>query len=92
MPSYVCFFKLLYTVYLLIYNLYLSIGFVTDGEFNSLRTQGSKRPVSVIQLIMDAKNEARAIPSKEIEKFFTPVNKGTVLYTNIIPYLQIDFI
>ena len=36
-------------------------GFVTDGEFNSLRTQGSQRPVSVIQLIMDAKGEARAI-------------------------------
>lgn len=52
-------------------------GFVTDGEFNSLRTQGSQRPVSVIQLIMDAKSEARAIPSKDIEKFFKTVNKGT---------------
>ena len=69
MPSYICSYKLLYSVYLLLYNLYLSIGFVTDGEFNSLRTQDSKRPVSVIQLIMDAKKEARAITSKKIEKF-----------------------
>jgi hypothetical protein len=51
-------------------------GFVTDGEFNSLRTQGKDRPVSVIQLIMDANNEARAIPAKEIEKFFKSVKKG----------------
>ena len=29
-------------------------GFVTDGEFDSLQMQGSQRPVSVIQLIMDA--------------------------------------
>ena len=36
-----------------------------------------KRPVSVIQLIMDAKNEARAMPSK-IEKFFQSVKKGSV--------------
>lgn len=51
-------------------------GFVTDGEFNSLRTQGKDRPISVIQLIMDARNEARAIPAKEIEKFFKPVKTG----------------
>ena len=43
-----------------------------------MRTQGKDRPVSVIQLIMDAKNEARALPSKEIEKFFKCVKKGTL--------------
>lgn len=41
---------------------------VTNVGFNSFRTQSSKRPVSLIQLIMDAKNEARAMPSKDIEK------------------------
>ena len=67
-------------------------GFVTDGEFNSLPTQGKDRPVSIIQLIMDAKNEARAIPAKEIEKFFKSVKKGNytvvlLLYhtCNVIP-------
>ena len=43
-----------------------------------MRTQGKDRPVSVIQLIMDAKNEARALPSKEIEKFFKCVKQGTL--------------
>ena len=59
-------------------------GFVTDGEFNSLKTQGSKRPVSVIQLTMDAKNEAQAIPSKNIEKFFRSVSKGTLYCMTIL--------
>ena len=31
------------------------IGTVTDGEFNSLRTQGSTRPLHLWQLIHDAK-------------------------------------
>lgn len=34
------------------------VGFVTDGEFNSIRTMGSSRPISIIQLIMDSKAEA----------------------------------
>ncbi len=73
--SWLCkFFVVLHNI-----NLVLFIkGYVTDGEFNSLRTQGTNRPVSVIQLIMDAKNEARAIHSKDIEKFFKSVKKGTV--------------
>ena len=57
-----------------------------------MRTQGKDRPVSVIQLIMDAENEARAIPAKEIEKFFKSVKKGNytvvlLLYhtSNVIP-------
>jgi hypothetical protein len=34
------------------------LGFSSDGEFNSLRTMGSKRPISVIQIIMNAKSKA----------------------------------
>lgn len=33
------------------------VGCVTDGEFNSIRTMGSGRPISIIQLIMDSKAE-----------------------------------
>ena len=33
----------------------LSIGFVTDGEFNSLRTKGAKRSLHLVQLIRDAR-------------------------------------
>lgn len=51
-------------------------GFVTDGEFNSLRTLGSQRPVSIIQLIMDAKKEANSISFRRIERFRRPKHVG----------------
>ena len=54
----------------------LFLGFVTDGEFNSLRTQGTSRPVSVIQLIMDAKSEARSTSSRQIESYPKPIRRG----------------
>ena len=40
-------------------------GFVTDGEFNSLRTRGEKRPLHVVQLI----REARESVSRNSETF-----------------------
>ena len=48
-----------------------NVGFVTDGEWNSIRTQGSERPVSVIQLLMDARKEAKSIRVTEIKKYLT---------------------
>ncbi|XP_073247312.1 uncharacterized protein [Porites lutea] len=51
------------------------VGFVTDGEFNSLRTKGSQRPVSVIQLMADAKSKAKSIPASRIARYLTPKNK-----------------
>lgn len=51
-------------------------GFVTDGEFNSLRTKGSQRPVSIIQLIMDAKKEANSISFRRIERYLRPKHVG----------------
>ena len=39
----------------------ISSGFTTDGEFNSLQTMGHKCPISVIELIKGAKNQARHI-------------------------------
>ena len=47
------------------------VGFVTDGEWNSMRTQGSHRPVSVIQLMMDAKKKANKVHINEIRQFLT---------------------
>ena len=43
----------------------LSIGFVTDGEFNSLRTKGAKRPLHLVQLIRDARESV----SKKSEQY-----------------------
>ncbi|XP_028518506.1 uncharacterized protein LOC114576310 isoform X2 [Exaiptasia diaphana] len=48
-------------------------GFVTDGEFNSLRTAGSERPISIVQLIMDSRNEAKKINSNTIAKYLRPI-------------------
>lgn len=39
----------------IIYLFLFCIGTVTDGEFNSLRTQGSTRPLHLWQVIHDAK-------------------------------------
>ena len=59
-------------------------GFVTDGEFNSLRTMGSSRPISIIQLIMDSKAEARHINVNTIRQYLTPVKVQGILrkFTN----------
>ena len=54
--------------------------FSTDGEFNSLRTMGSHRPISVIQLMMNARTQARSISVKVIEQYLRPV-KGKQIFT-----------
>lgn len=45
------------------------VGFVTDGEFSSLRTMGNSGPISIIQLISDARAEARSMPSRRMESY-----------------------
>ena len=50
----------------------IGVGSVTDGEFNSLRTNGINRPISVIEIIKEAKAEARSTHVKEIRKYLTP--------------------
>lgn len=52
---------------------FILIGFSSDGEFNSLRTMGSKRPISVIQLMMNARAKARSMSVKAIEKCVRPI-------------------
>lgn len=44
-------------------------GFVTDGEFNSLRTMGSERPISILQLISDARQKAKSTSVTKIAKY-----------------------
>lgn len=56
-------------------------GFTTDGEWNKIRTQGSQRPVSIIQLMMDSKEEAKSIPVRRIEQYLTP---GMCVKHNVI--------
>lgn len=44
---------------------------MTDGEFNSLRTMGSERPISLLQLISDSRKMARSMRVSQIEHYFT---------------------
>lgn len=50
----------------------IGVGSVTDDEFNSLRTSGINRPISIIEIIKQAKAEARSTHVKQIRKFLTP--------------------
>lgn len=52
------------------------VGFVTDGEFSSIRTMGNSRPISIIQLISDARAEARSTPLRPIESYLTLGRNG----------------
>ena len=52
------------------------VGFIIDGEWNTIRTMGTDRPISVIQLLMDARKEATLMHILEIEKCLT-INKSS---------------
>jgi hypothetical protein len=58
------------TLYITILNIIIlfSLGFVTDGEFNSLRTKGEKRPLHVVELIRDARNSVSSKSGKTLLK------------------------
>ena len=52
-------------------------GFTTDGEFNSLRTKGKLRPISVIELIKVARQEARSTRQETIHQYFKLNKQGS---------------
>lgn len=58
----------------------LIIGFVTDGEWNSLRTRGGHRAVSIIQIAMDARKLAQSTKVVDLDKFFKPTDSNGVLF------------
>lgn len=51
-------------------------GFTTDGEFNSLRTTGKKRPISIVELIKNARNSAKSIKAADVNKYFKLNDQG----------------
>jgi hypothetical protein len=70
------------------YNPYLfiwHIGFTTDGEFNSLRTNGKNRPVSVIEVIKNSKKKATSLTVDTISKFFAMDPNGTYFLYILFP-------
>ena len=50
------------------------VEFVKDAEWNSVRIMGTYRPISLIQLLMDARKETTSTHVSEIEKCLT-INK-----------------
>jgi hypothetical protein len=58
---------------------YHFLGFVTDREFNSLRTMGAERPLSIIELIAIARKHAKSDRVQDIKKYLTPVVKEGTL-------------
>ena len=59
------------------------VGFVTDGEFNSLGTMGSERPISLLQLISDSRKMARSMRVTQIERYFTLDAHGKPMHFNL---------
>lgn len=57
---------------------YFYIGFSADGEFNSLRTSGLQRPISIIEVIKNAKQSAKSMKAAVVSKCFTLNIQGTV--------------
>ena len=55
------------------------MGFTTDGEFNLLRTKGKTRPMSVVEIIMIVKKEAKSINVNTLTKMFTIDERGMVV-------------
>ena len=46
------------------------LGFTTEGEFNSLRTMGKKRAISILELTKNARQKARQIKASVIKDYF----------------------
>ena len=63
------------------------VEFVRDGEWNSLRTQGSERADSFIQLLMDARKEAGSIRVNQIKKYLeiNPLTNQPQLHHHAVP-------
>jgi hypothetical protein len=62
--------------------LHILIGFVTDGEFNSLRTKGEKRPLHVVQLIRNARESVTRKSKGFLLKFIVRTG-GIMTCTNL---------
>ena len=48
------------------------LGLVTDGEFNSLRSQGNERPTNIIQIRANVRNDVKKIGLEKLRRYFMP--------------------
>ena len=66
-------FKLFYLA--LHFHLYI-IGLTNDGEFSSVRTSGGNGPISIIDVIRMAKEEAQNMKESTVTKYFMLDRQG----------------
>ena len=55
-------------------------GMVTDGEFNSLRTQGETRPIHLWQLMHDSRESVSRQSAKTLLKILTKIGGRLLLH------------
>ena len=67
-------------------------GFTTDGEFNSLRTTGKKRPISIVELIKNARNSAKSIKAADVNKYFKLNDQGMFFLMQDSTHLSANFL
>ncbi len=70
------------------------VGFVTHGEWNSIRTQSSTRPVSVIQLMANARKTAKKTRVNLIKKYLSlsPLNQKPLKDHPAIPIQDLQML
>jgi len=59
---------------------YNIIGFTSDGEWNSLRTKGNTRPLSVFQILSNARRKYAQKKQQTMIEMLTPLCKYACLY------------
>ena len=65
------------TVVIFLNCLYYKSGFTTNGEFNSLRWKGNKRPLTVLQVKTEARKAYKSKGLKTLMNMLTPLGKFT---------------
>ena len=57
----------------------LNLGFVTDGEWNSLRTKGNTRPLSILQIRADVRTKYSQMKAETLISMLSPKSKQNSL-------------
>ena len=63
-------------------------GLVTNGEWNSLRTAGNTRPLSVFQIRSNVRSKYSRMGETKLMKMLTPVCKYTYAHTHTHIYIH----
>lgn len=54
---------------------HLTVGFCSDGEFNSLRSRGYTRPISVFAIRSDVRSKYARMSQKKMMSMLTPTGE-----------------